>query len=132
MGSLKGRYVLLTAAYCGLIFYLSSQQDPDIPEIGIPGVDKVAHAILYAGLAATLSLGIRRSNDRPLPAIQFAVPIIFAILYGITDEVHQLFVPNRTFEILDLVADGFGAAALQVFLCSYLWKRSYGKDAAVL
>lgn len=33
---------------------------------------------------------------------------LLAFLYGITDELHQLTVPNRTVQALDLVWDGLG------------------------
>lgn len=38
--------------------------------------------------------------------------IICVIAFGISDEIHQWFVPQRQADILDLVADTFGAAFL--------------------
>lgn len=129
MAQIKLRYVFLTAAYCGFIFYLSSEPKPPTLDITFPGADKVAHAVLYAGLAATLSLGIQRSNDAPNPTLHFVVPILFAAVYGLSDEFHQSFVPERTFSLLDLAADAFGATAIQVVLCLYLWKAP-GRQAS--
>ena len=40
-----------------------------------------------------------------------------ATLYGVTDELHQWFVPGRTAEWSDLVADATGAAVV----CGALW-----------
>jgi len=37
--------------------------------------------------------------------------MISASLYGISDEIHQSFVPSRDAELLDVVADILGAAA---------------------
>jgi len=37
--------------------------------------------------------------------------IVISSLYGVTDEYHQVFVPGRTFDVLDMAADAFGAAA---------------------
>jgi VanZ family protein len=34
---------------------------------------------------------------------------LLTILYGVTDEFHQSFVPGRHASLLDLVADSFGA-----------------------
>ena len=35
--------------------------------------------------------------------------IVASTLYGLSDELHQSFVPNRTSDIADLMADGIGA-----------------------
>ena len=125
MDPLKLRYWIAIALYCGGIFWLSSQSDPPIPKKNIfsfPGADKVAHGLLYAGLGALVSVGIRRSNNPVKSWMQWYVPVGFAILYGLSDEVHQLFVPDREFEWLDLVADGTGATLAQ--LCLYtLWRN---------
>lgn len=122
MGNLKPPYLIVTGLYCGFIFYLSSLSEPPSAPASFPGVDKVAHGLLYAGLAATLSVGIRRSNDPARPSVQFWVPLLFASLYGLSDEVHQLFVPLRTFEWWDWAADSAGAGMAQLLLCFALWK----------
>ena len=122
MGQLKIRYFIATGAYCAFIFYLSSlSKAPDV-SFTFPGMDKAAHATLYAGLAALLSVGIRRSNPEVRPLMQFSAPVAFAVFYGLTDEIHQRFVPSRTFEMLDLLADGTGAVLAQIFLCAVLWR----------
>jgi VanZ family protein len=37
------------------------------------------------------------------------VAIAISSLYGVTDEYHQVFVPGRTFDVLDMAADAFGS-----------------------
>ena len=37
--------------------------------------------------------------------------VLLTVAYGLTDEVHQSFVPGRTPELRDLAADALGAAA---------------------
>ena len=37
--------------------------------------------------------------------------IMISTLYGISDEYHQMFVPGRTFDVLDMVADAIGSVA---------------------
>ncbi len=39
----------------------------------------------------------------------FVFSLIFCILYAITDEIHQLFVPGRGTEVTDVLIDGIGA-----------------------
>lgn len=36
---------------------------------------------------------------------------IFSVLYGVSDELHQYFVPNRLCDLYDVLADAAGAAA---------------------
>ncbi len=124
MCRLKKRYICATVLYCGLIFLLSSQSDPTAADWGFlafPGADKLAHGILYAGLAAVVSVGVWRSNQSIRASLHFWIPITFAVIYGFSDEVHQIYVPERTFDWMDLLADGVGATIVQVALCGYLW-----------
>ena len=122
MGQLHTRYILLTATYCAGIFYLSSLSEPPDPGISIPYLDKFVHALLYAGLAATVSIGIRRSNETVQPWVQMWIPVTFATAYGVMDEVHQMFVPNRDWELSDLIADAVGAGLAQLALVHGLWR----------
>jgi VanZ family protein len=90
-----------------LIFLLSSMTGLPAP----PGRlgDKSAHLLEYAGLALlTLrALAMGRLGDVRLPAAIGAVAI--ALAYGLTDEIHQLFVAGRQFDVRDLAADAIGA-----------------------
>jgi VanZ family protein len=68
------------------------------------------HFALFGGLAGLVALGLVRSNGPALPRRALILwPVAFATLYGLTDEIHQLFVPQRTFDLLDLLADAAGA-----------------------
>lgn len=118
---MKIRYLALTALYCAGIFWLSSKPNP--PDVPLPfaGADKLMHAILYAGLTAIVSVGIRRSNRQVTFWVQAAVPLVFAAVYGLTDEIHQIFVPTRSFDPLDLAANVTGAAIMQAMLLAW-WR----------
>jgi VanZ family protein len=120
------RYYILTALYCLGIFYLSSRTEPAPIEIPLPAVDKLAHTLVYAGLCALISIGIHRS-DRGVPLmVHVLAPIAFTVFYGVTDEVHQLYVPNRSFELADLAADTAGALLAQAALFLW-WRRETGE-----
>ena len=125
-------YVALTVLYCAGIFHLSSQPLIEAPPLfEFPGDDKVIHAVIFGGLAALICIGLWRSNDRVDRRFLFWGPAAFAIVYGITDEVHQLYVPDRTFDWLDLAADGAGALAVQAVLAGWAYPRfSKGKHPA--
>jgi hypothetical protein len=119
----KTRYIIAIALYCAGIFWISSQPRPlgfRVP--GEFGIDKLGHCGVYAGLAGLVSVGLRRSGSAWSPRWQFWFPILFAALYGLSDEFHQLFVPRRSFTLGDLVANTLGGVAAQYFLW-YVWWR---------
>lgn len=92
------RFLTAAALYMGAIFWLSAQPGD---RVGIPAPwDKLVHATAYAVLGALLQLGLGR------PAVAW----VAAALYGLSDEVHQYFVPGRMFDLGDWLADAVGAA----------------------
>lgn len=105
--------------YCGLIFFLSSQENLPLPNI--PRVDKVAHLLEYAGLGWLCAYAwLQEHPSWPiLTAILFSM--IFASAYGASDEWHQAYVPGRFSDWRDWLADtcgGFVGGMLYV-----LWVR---------
>ena len=103
---------LLVAA---LIFFVSSRSR--VPEPGIPNIDKVAHFSVY-GLLGTL-LVRTGFGKRWAPAVALAL----ASAYGATDELHQSFVPGRSMEFADWVADTCGAAVAIGMYTRWTWYR---------
>lgn len=101
----------------GTIFFLSHQSGDSLHLPAIPGVDKIAHMTAYAGLALSfLWLFHKRAvKDHRRTAI---LTVLFCVLYGISDEFHQSFIPLRSVSVLDLLADGLGAA-----LVTAVWLR---------
>ncbi|HTP26132.1 MAG TPA: VanZ family protein [Anaeromyxobacteraceae bacterium] len=99
---------VLVAIYLALIFFLSAQSNP-LPMLTRNFWDKSLHFIEYGGLGALLLFALRGSGVRPSRALLAAVAL--ASLYGASDEVHQLFVPERSCDVRDWLADTVGAAA---------------------
>lgn len=95
-------------AYIALIFYLSSQSSfGALSHIRIS--DKLVHFVLYAGLSAALFIGAKKAPFTELFSPYWLV-LLLATFYGVSDEYHQGFVPNRTVDIFDWLADTSGAA----------------------
>lgn len=88
--------------WAALIFALSSR--PSLPLPG-SGLDKLAHFGTYAVLGLFLGRGGAASS---VPVVGI---VLLGWLYGASDEVHQHFVPGRSPELLDWVADALGVAA---------------------
>ena len=70
------------------------------------GWDKALHAIEYGTLGAAYLRALDPGGTRGrLAAIGWAL----ASLYGVSDEIHQLFTPGRSSDVRDVVADAIGA-----------------------
>lgn len=99
---------VLALAWAALIFWASSRPAGDLPP-SFPHADKLVHAAVYAVLGALVAVALGRG--RPLPARAAGLALALAVAYGVSDELHQGFVPGRDVSLLDLVADTVGAAA---------------------
>ena len=71
--------------------------------------DKVEHFIAYFGLAVLLGLNLYFQEKWEKISLYYIVAtLIICLTYGVLDELHQLFVPNRMAEFWDWVADSLG------------------------
>ena len=107
-------------AWMGLIFFLSAQpQLPNVMPSGLPQFqDVIGHFTVYAVLAALLWWALRGKGVRH--------PLLWAlaatVLYSLTDEFHQSFVPNRHPDVFDLATDLAGAVTA-LFIVWWLGAR---------
>lgn len=88
----------------GLIFYFSSQPTLEkLDPVNLLDHDKLIHMGAYFALAASLWY--------PFKGKIMCIPLTLTIslLYGISDEYHQSFVPGRSCDIWDFFADTCGA-----------------------
>jgi VanZ family protein len=92
--------------YCGLIYWLSSQEKLPVPML-FSFQDKVHHTGAYFVMSLLAWRCFRHWITHSV--IAFSVTIVFCSFYGITDEWHQSFVPGRNSDSLDWLADTIGA-----------------------
>ena len=118
----------LVALWAALIFYMSSNTGNDLHSgVGIVSrvyealqgaaaalfgseadvVSPVAHFCEYAVFGALLANALRCHMPTGRAV---ALAVACASLYGVSDEVHQLFVPDRMCDPLDWAVDTAGAA----------------------
>jgi VanZ family protein len=93
--------------YMGAIFYVSSIPEPPIPV----GTDKPLHWLVYLGLAVVVVRALAGGLPRRIGLGLAVAAVLITSGYGATDEVHQLFVPGRSGDVNDLMADAGGALA---------------------
>lgn len=139
------RYWLPVLLWCGVIFGFSTDAgsthrtsrilrpilrwfNPNISEEAIRrvqfGVRKASHVAEYAVLALLFWRARRRpeQNDgRPWNWREAGQAFAFAVLFAISDEVHQVFVPSRQAQVSDVFVDSLGAAL------GLLALRAYGR-----
>jgi VanZ family protein len=92
--------------YCALIYWLSSQKSLPMPKV-FDFQDKVVHAGAYFVMSLLAWRYFRHFSQRTF--ISFILAVGFCSFYGATDEWHQSFVPGRSSDIFDWVADTTGA-----------------------
>ena len=116
--------LLLALAWMALLFYLSHQPGLQTPML-FPGQDKFLHAAVYAVLGVLL-LAAQPRQAQGYSRQQVGISVLIASLYGLSDEIHQYFVPGRSSEVLDWVADTVGAliAASLLAWLSRKWKSA--------
>jgi VanZ family protein len=98
--------------YAGMVYFLSAQLHPEeqLPSFLVKDVnDKVLHAVEYAGLGGLCYQAFRWGVSGQVASHALLFAIVTASLYGMTDEVHQLFVPFRESSWQDWLADTIGA-----------------------
>lgn len=93
----------------GIIFYLSHQPGELIFLPPLIGLDKLLHIIAYGILAAAFLYSLQPYINDANRTSAAVVAVLFCILYGMSDEYHQLFIPGRFVSFWDVVADGLGA-----------------------
>jgi len=89
-----------------MLFGFSSMSTLPSPPGDLSAYD--VHIAAYAGLGALCA----RATGRGLRAVSWRAvlaAVVISSLYGVSDEYHQLFVPGRSFDILDMIADIIGS-----------------------
>ena len=123
--SLKHRliYFIPGITWFAICIYLLTLPGKDVPQISWMDFyqsDKVVHIIMFFMLCFLFSFAIKNFDNK------YSLILIIAIaglLFGIAMEfVQKYFIPNRSFEIEDMIADGIGCLIAYI-----LWKRQFNK-----
>jgi len=92
-----------------LIFILSSIPGDTLPSFNFSLEDKLQHMIAYSVMGFLLARAVLYQTRFPSWRDNYIpVVLIFGILFGISDEIHQYFVPGRVSDVMDLIADSIG------------------------
>ena len=97
--------------YMALIFVISSF------ELEVPGIrhfplrDKGIHFLEYTVLGWLCAAASSRTWPSASAWRTAAFAVFISALWGLSDEIHQAFVPGRSSEVADVIADLFGSMA---------------------
>ena len=103
------RFFIPAIIWAAVIFGVSSIPDLSTPSFGFHIMDKVAHFAVFFILGIFVSYGFGKRNSSA--GRIFWISVAVSALYGISDEIHQFFVPGRQMDVFDILADAMGAAA---------------------
>ena len=101
------------------LFIQSSIGTIEIPDIGVTWLDKILHFIVFGILGLLTARGFRHSTSTRLRSQFMSLSIIICILYGASDEIHQLWIPGRFASFWDWIADILG---IITFILIYISK----------
>jgi VanZ family protein len=113
------RFWLPVLLCMSFIFYTSSISGKNIPGL-FPYQDIVFHTLNYFLLAYFFARALKNTDTGISSAKLVIFSVIFAFIYGITDELHQAFVPYRMVSALDVFFDTLGGLLGSL---SYRWQK---------
>ena len=114
-------YWLPLIAYCLIIYIQSSYPSPQtLPSFEFS--DKLMHFGAYAVLGVMFYRAYQTLPCETITQRLMLLSMISASLYGVSDEIHQSFVPYRNGSFTDVIADVLGAVC-GVYLY-HRWKKT--------
>jgi VanZ family protein len=99
------KYKIPAILYSLLIFGLSSIPQAKLPRLDLLNFDKLNHLIEYTFYAMTLFLAFSNAKSEKIIKYAGLLTVITGLLFGISDEIHQIFVPGRECSLFDYAAD---------------------------
>ena len=88
------------------ILLMTSIPGSDLPSVGVPYADKLVHLGLYAVLGALSALAMGAAARRGRVVV---LTLGLIALFAAVDEWHQRFIPGRSTDAIDWIADVAGA-----------------------
>ena len=102
--------------YWIILFILTSIPVDQVPKF-FGTQDKIEHFAAYFLLSILLCLTLHfQRKNLQLSSRALLITFLIVIFYGVIDELHQLFVPGRSGDILDWLADSIGGG-LGIWFC---------------
>lgn len=104
-GSISGSLIYQTLEKIFNLFNIQTNNLIDIVSILHEPLRELMHSLEFLILAILFINAIKDSKIKSI----FLVTIMFTFIYAASDEVHQLFVINRSFQYFDILMDMIGS-----------------------
>lgn len=131
-------YWLPVIVWMGIIFLLSERHSVTVsPEYFLNFLFfKTLHIIEYATLFVLTFRASSHTGGKSMQNTAYVRAYIITVLYAMTDEMHQQFVPSRQAAPRDVIIDAIGAGLAWYYLSTQLPKapeilRSWAKRLAI-
>lgn len=96
-----------------MVLLWTPSSELDVDQVSLPeGIDKLIHLFLFATLYVLCAKAHREQNL----TISRATVLIGVIVFALLTEVTQLYISERSFEILDMIANTMGAVTAYVIM----------------
>jgi hypothetical protein len=104
-------YLVMLVLWVGFTFYLTSLPNPGV-DLPFPYADKAAHLGFYGVMGFLCAMWRRESGSAKGSAV--TAGLLFVAIVGALDEGHQYWIPGRSMDGIDWIADlaGGGIGAL--------------------
>ena len=123
---------ILVVGWMGAVFYLSCQEEPDVPRAGTLMPDYVNHSAAYFLLAYLLFIALQRTR-RTRQTIAFAAVVAWCLIFGLGMEFAQKHLTDtRHFSLMDWAADGVGAVVACLLLLALSKAGDKGRQVYAL
>jgi VanZ family protein len=109
-------YLFPRIFYSLYLIMMSSFTAPPTPTFGLEWGDKITHAGAFGLMMLATFRAVRWLLRSRTLRMQLTVAVLYCMLYGASDEIHQYFVPGRQCDIFDWLADSTGALLGALFI----------------
>lgn len=122
------RFILPSLVWTALVIILSlvPSSNVSLQDFQFKNVDKVAHFIMYTFMSLLWVIALKRQNVY-VALRRFAFQIVLFGAFGISviiEFLQEYAVDTRSFEVLDLIANGIGCI-FGIVLFKIIYKDSY-------
>jgi VanZ family protein len=107
-----------------LIFLASSLPASKFPKLPIYVSDKLIHAVLFCIFGLLLHLALEpKTVPKTFQWRRILLTLLIVMLYGGFDEFHQHFVPGRSVDVYDFIADTVGGLIAVLVVVKNYWSK---------